>query len=70
MAVVEVILVERGLDGVVKGQYVLGWALLPLFRVCGALGPLQRQERPRCRPCASEALCLAGLLLCAGRPVC
>ncbi len=33
MAVVEVILLERMLDGVVKGRYSLGWALLPLFRV-------------------------------------
>lgn len=33
MAVVEVIMQERMLDGVVKGQYSLGWALLPLFRV-------------------------------------
>ncbi|GIL84279.1 hypothetical protein Vretimale_15928 [Volvox reticuliferus] len=33
MAVVEVIMLERMLDGVVKGQYSLGWALLPLFRV-------------------------------------
>lgn len=36
MAMVEVILVERMLDGVVHGQYSLGWALLPLFRVRGA----------------------------------
>lgn len=34
MAVVEVIMMERGLDGVVKGRYSLGWALLPLFQVC------------------------------------
>jgi hypothetical protein len=33
MAVVEVIMVERGKDGVVKGQYSLGWALLPMFQV-------------------------------------
>ncbi|GLC73822.1 hypothetical protein PLESTF_001424700 [Pleodorina starrii] len=33
MAVVEIIMLERMLDGVVKGQYSLGWALLPLFRV-------------------------------------
>lgn len=28
---------ERMLDGVVKGQYSLGWALLPLFKVCSAM---------------------------------
>ncbi|GFR44041.1 hypothetical protein Agub_g5201 [Astrephomene gubernaculifera] len=40
MAVVEVIMLERMLDGVVKGQYSLGWALLPLFRVSqGAVSP-------------------------------
>eukprot|EP00798_Chlamydomonas_sp_ICE-L_P030494 gene30494-35512_t len=33
MAVVEVIMLERMIDGVVKGQYSLGWALLPLFKV-------------------------------------
>eukprot|EP00955_Chlamydomonas_euryale_P068191 360045-Chlamydomonas_euryale.AAC.15 len=33
MAVVEIIMLERMLDGVVKGEYSLGWALLPLFRV-------------------------------------
>ncbi|KXZ51260.1 hypothetical protein GPECTOR_13g747 [Gonium pectorale] len=33
MAVVEVIMLERMLDGVVKGQYSLGWAMMPLFRV-------------------------------------
>ncbi len=33
MAVVEVIMLERMLDGVVKGQFSLGWAMLPLFRV-------------------------------------
>jgi hypothetical protein len=32
MAVVEVIMLERGGDGVVSGRYALGWALLPLFR--------------------------------------
>jgi len=32
-AVVEVIMLERMLDGVIKGEYSLGWALLPLFRV-------------------------------------
>ena len=26
-------MLERMLDGVVKGQYSLGWALLPLFKV-------------------------------------
>ncbi|GFH23920.1 uncharacterized protein HaLaN_21615, partial [Haematococcus lacustris] len=41
MAVVEVILLERMLDGVVRGQYSMGWALLPLFRVgVGAGGSL------------------------------
>ncbi|GFH08645.1 uncharacterized protein HaLaN_03636, partial [Haematococcus lacustris] len=41
MAVVEVILLERMLDGVVRGQYSMGWALLPLFRVgVGAAGSL------------------------------
>lgn len=33
MAVVEVIMLERMLDGVIKGRYSLGWALLPLFKV-------------------------------------
>lgn len=33
MAVVEIIMLERMLDGVVKGRYSLGWALLPLFQV-------------------------------------
>ena len=30
-------MLERMLDGVIKGEYSLGWALLPLFRVsaCG-----------------------------------
>ena len=32
-AVVEIIMLERMLDGVIKGEYSLGWALLPLFRV-------------------------------------
>lgn len=32
-AVVEVILVERMNDGVVRGRYSLGWATLPLFKV-------------------------------------
>jgi hypothetical protein len=35
-AVCEIIMLERMLDGVVKGEYSLGWALLPLFRVAGA----------------------------------
>ena len=26
-------MLERMLDGVIKGEYSLGWALLPLFRV-------------------------------------
>ena len=26
-------MIERMLDGVIKGEYSLGWALLPLFRV-------------------------------------
>jgi len=33
MAVVEMIMMERSADGVVKGRYALGWALLPLFQV-------------------------------------
>eukprot|EP00967_Tisochrysis_lutea_P124092 scaffold207192_cov19-Tisochrysis_lutea.AAC.3 len=33
MAVVEVIMMERSADGVVKGRYALGWALLPLYQV-------------------------------------
>ena len=41
MAVVEVIMLERMLDGVVKGQDSLGWALLPLFRVGGGGGPCE-----------------------------
>lgn len=35
-AVVEIIMLERMPDGVVRGEYSLGWALLPLFRVRGA----------------------------------
>lgn len=38
MAVVEVIMLERMLDGVVKGRYSMGWAQLPLFRVSGEQG--------------------------------
>lgn len=36
-AVVEVILVERMNDGVVRGRYSLGWATLPLFKVRSGL---------------------------------
>lgn len=42
MAVVEVIMLERMLDGVVKGRYSMGWAQLPLFRV--GLGAGAHQE--------------------------
>lgn len=31
-------MLERMLDGVIKGEYSLGWALLPLFRVRGEAG--------------------------------
>jgi nephrocystin-4 len=31
--VVEIIMLERMMDGVIKGEYSLGWALLPMFKV-------------------------------------
>ena len=32
----EVVLVDKGPDGVIRGQYSVGWAMLPLFELPGA----------------------------------
>jgi nephrocystin-4 len=51
--VVEIIMVERMLDGVVKGEYSLGWALLPLFRVSGGTPGEAEAGRPLSVPLVS-----------------